>query len=82
MKSNLKKKQHWSAKEDQAIMNLVSKQGEKTWKDIAAELNKETKQPDLRSGKQCKERYHNHLNPTINKRPISEEEEDIIFSQH
>lgn len=32
-----------------------------------------------RSGKQCRERWHNHLDPKINKGPISHEEERMIF---
>ena len=48
-----------------------------------------------RSGKQCRERciinyfsqtyqnrWHNHLDPAINKRPWSEGEEQIIFEAH
>ena len=35
-----------------------------------------------RSGKQCRERYHNHLDPNINKQPWLEQEEKIIFEAH
>ena len=35
-----------------------------------------------RSGKQCRERYHNHLDPNINKDPWTDEEERIIFVAH
>lgn len=35
-----------------------------------------------RSGKQCRERWHNHLDPQINKQPWSEAEEKIIFESH
>ncbi len=35
-----------------------------------------------RSGKQCRERWHNHLDPHINKLPWSEDEEKIIFNMH
>lgn len=45
--------------------------------------------PPGRSGKQCRERFckilyrwHNHLNPKINKSPWSEEEEKILFRTH
>lgn len=35
-----------------------------------------------RTGKQCRERWHNHLDPNINKNPWTEEEENIMTSAH
>jgi Myb-like DNA-binding domain len=35
-----------------------------------------------RSGKQCRERYHNHLDERINKNPWTEEEERIMSEAH
>ena len=35
-----------------------------------------------RSAKQCRERWHNHLDPNIRKDPIDEEEERRIFDLH
>jgi len=35
-----------------------------------------------RSSKQCRERWHNHLNPAINKQAWSAEEEQILFTWH
>jgi myb proto-oncogene protein len=35
-----------------------------------------------RTGKQCRERWHNHLDPSIKKSPINTEEEIIIFDAH
>lgn len=35
-----------------------------------------------RIGKQCRERWHNHLNPDIKKSPWSEEEEWTLFLNH
>jgi len=37
---------------------------------------------DGRSGKQCRERWHNHLDPQINKTAWNEDEEQIIFMAH
>ena len=45
------------------------------WTAIAAEL-------PGRQGKQCRERWHNHLNPRIKKTGWSDEEEWILFLQH
>ena len=50
--------------------------GAKKWSDIAAELAG-------RSGKQCRERWHNHLNPEVNKSKTWTESEDrIILESH
>lgn len=35
-----------------------------------------------RSGKQCRERWHNHLDPHISKDYWTEEEESILFKKH
>jgi myb proto-oncogene protein len=35
-----------------------------------------------RIGKQCRERWHNHLNPNVNKNPWTEEEDRIILECH
>jgi len=35
-----------------------------------------------RTGKQCRERWHNHLDPHIKKDPINKPEEQLIFDLH
>eukprot|EP00521_Asterionellopsis_glacialis_P012397 CAMPEP_0195293404 /NCGR_PEP_ID=MMETSP0707-20130614/12350_1 /TAXON_ID=33640 /ORGANISM="Asterionellopsis glacialis, Strain CCMP134" /LENGTH=691 /DNA_ID=CAMNT_0040354105 /DNA_START=8 /DNA_END=2083 /DNA_ORIENTATION=- len=65
----------WTQEEDQKIIKLVTAQGAKKWSQIAAEL-------PGRIGKQCRERWHNHLNPDICKSPWSEEEDRIILENH
>lgn len=42
------------------------------WSDIAACI-------PGRVGKQCRERYHNHLDPNINKGPWTPEEDAILL---
>lgn len=49
----------WTEAEDNAIRNMVAKHGTKSWALIAENLAKEG-MPG-RSGKQCRERWHNHL---------------------
>jgi hypothetical protein len=50
--------------------------GPKKWSQIASQLNG-------RTGKQCRERWHNHLNPNINKsKSWSEAEDRIILESH
>lgn len=65
----------WSAEEDQKVVDLVGKYGPKKWSQIANEL-------PGRIGKQCRERWHNHLNPSISKAPWSEDEDRIILTCH
>ncbi|KAJ1459326.1 Homeodomain-like protein [Pelagophyceae sp. CCMP2097] len=67
----------WSRKEDDAIMRLVSKHGTKRWAVISQELNKEVS--GFRSGKQCRTRWLNHLDPMIKREPWSESEENVIY---
>lgn len=49
----------WTDEEDEAIRLMVAKHGTKSWALIAENLAKEG-MPG-RSGKQCRERWHNHL---------------------
>jgi len=65
----------WTDEEDQKLGELVNKFGAKRWATIANHL-------PGRIGKQCRERWHNHLNPDINKGPWTEEEDDIIGRAH
>ena len=68
----------WSPAEDKAIYELVEKYDDKQWTLIAKKL-KELYKIKNRTGKQVRERYHNYLNPTLNKAPITEDEEVVIF---
>lgn len=56
-------------------MKLVSRLGPEKWTSIAHQL-------PGREGKQCRERWHNHLNPEIKKSPWSEEEDWMLFLHH
>ena len=60
-------KQPWSKEEDKLLFDLVAKHGSKRWSLIATSL-------PGRIGKQCRERWHNHCNPNVNKRQWSEDE--------
>lgn len=68
-------KRPWTATEDAKLCELVKKHGPKRWSLIANELNG-------RIGKQCRERWHNHLNPNVNKTAWTKEEDHIIFENH
>jgi Myb-like DNA-binding domain len=81
-KDNLcKKRRPWTPKEDAAIRGLVIEKGVKQWTLIAESLKK-TYNITGRSGKQCRERWHNHLNTGILKKPWSLNEECTLFTTH
>ncbi|UXI18316.1 Dipeptidyl peptidase 9 [Sarcoptes scabiei] len=65
----------WTAAEDNKIVELVNLYGPKKWTIIAKHLTG-------RVGKQCRERWHNHLNPDIVKTAWTEAEEAIIIEAH
>ncbi|XP_042035727.1 transcription factor MYB3R-1-like isoform X2 [Salvia splendens] len=65
----------WSKEEDEIIVGLVNKYGPKKWSSIAQHL-------PGRIGKQCRERWHNHLNPNINKEAWTQEEELALICAH
>lgn len=65
----------WTKEEDDKVVELVSQYGPKKWTLIARHLKG-------RIGKQCRERWHNHLNPDINKSAWTDEEESLIIQAH
>ncbi|KAF4044395.1 Myb-like DNA-binding domain [Phytophthora infestans] len=67
----------WTRKEDDAIIRLVEEYGTKRWSVISDHLNGENHGTE-RTGKQCRTRWLNHLDPTIKKDPWTAEEEQII----
>lgn len=67
MKINLSKAP-WTAKEDEVLKELLKDGiGDRAWRDIAAEVNKYCPASIVRTGKQCRERWANHLDPSINR---------------
>ncbi|XP_055702343.1 myb protein isoform X6 [Phlebotomus papatasi] len=65
----------WTKEEDDKVVELVSRYGPKKWTLIARHLKG-------RIGKQCRERWHNHLNPLIKKTAWTDEEDNIIYQAH
>ncbi|KAG9441066.1 hypothetical protein H6P81_016920 [Aristolochia fimbriata] len=65
----------WTKEEDDQIIELVAKHGSKKWSIIAKSL-------PGRIGKQCRERWHNHLNPAIKKDAWTEAEEVALIRAH
>lgn len=65
----------WTKEEDEKIVELVIKFGAKKWSVIAQSL-------PGRIGKQCRERWHNHLNPNIKKEAWTQQEEWALIQAH
>eukprot|EP00878_Enallax_costatus_P000591 GHUV01000689.1.p1 GENE.GHUV01000689.1~~GHUV01000689.1.p1 ORF type:complete len:378 (+),score=146.74 GHUV01000689.1:165-1298(+) len=61
----------WTADEDRTLTQLVQQYGTKNWTIIAAGI-------PGRSGKSCRLRWHNQLNPEVSKLPFSEWEQAVI----
>lgn len=65
----------WTAEEDAKIIELVGYLGPKRWSKIAQEL-------PGRIGKQCRERWYNHLDPDIKREEWSSEEDRQLILAH
>lgn len=65
----------WTAEEDRVVVELVQEIGPQKWTFIASHL-------PGRIGKQCRERWHNHLNPNIRKEDWHVDEEWLLFLLH
>ncbi|KAJ0490841.1 putative transcription factor MYB-HB-like family [Helianthus annuus] len=66
---------HWKPAEDAKLKELVALYGPQNWNLIAEKL-------DGRSGKSCRLRWFNQLDPRINRRAFSEEEEERLMTAH
>lgn len=67
--------------EDILITVFVNKFGTKKWNVIADEL-KQRINGSRRNGKQCRERWHNHLDPKVRKSPWNQNEEYVFIEAH
>ncbi|OMJ71650.1 hypothetical protein SteCoe_30069 [Stentor coeruleus] len=65
----------WTSEEDEMVIKLVQTYGPHHWSIIANKL-------PGRIGKQCRERWHNHLNPNIKQDEWNAEEDIKIINAH
>ena len=63
----------WSQEEDEVIRAFVAANGPCSWSRLASML-------PGRIGKQCRERWHNHLNPEISHDPWTPEEDQKLLA--
>ncbi|TKY61112.1 Transcription factor MYB44 [Spatholobus suberectus] len=66
---------HWRPAEDDKLRELVEHYGPHNWNAIAEKLRG-------RSGKSCRLRWFNQLDPRINTSPFTEQEEDRLVASH
>ncbi|GJZ09157.1 homeodomain-like protein [Tanacetum coccineum] len=66
---------HWRPAEDAKLKELVALYGPQNWNLIAEKL-------DGRSGKSCRLRWFNQLDPRINRKAFSDEEEERLMTAH
>ncbi|KAF9599703.1 hypothetical protein IFM89_001649 [Coptis chinensis] len=66
---------HWRPAEDEKLRQLVEQYGPQNWNSIAEKLQG-------RSGKSCRLRWFNQLDPRINRKPFTEEEEERLLAAH
>ncbi|KAG5583236.1 hypothetical protein H5410_053863 [Solanum commersonii] len=66
---------HWRPHEDAKLKELVGQYGPQNWNLIAEKL-------EGRSGKSCRLRWFNQLDPRINRKAFSEEEEERLLAAH
>lgn len=75
MSTSKQNKGPWSEEEDKKLIHLVEENGAGRWSFISSHFSD-------RIGKQCRERWYNHLDPNVNKTQWSKEEEWILFILH
>ncbi|KAG6398861.1 hypothetical protein SASPL_140332 [Salvia splendens] len=74
-KAKLCARGHWRPAEDTKLKELVALYGPQNWNLIAEKL-------EGRSGKSCRLRWFNQLDPRINRRAFTEEEEERLMAAH
>lgn len=65
----------WSPEEDVILSRLVSKFGARNWSLIARGISG-------RSGKSCRLRWCNQLDPAVKRKPFTDEEDQMIVAAH
>ncbi|KAK4745077.1 hypothetical protein SAY87_011389 [Trapa incisa] len=86
---------HWRPAEDEKLRQLVDKHGPQNWNSIAEKLQGrsgiEVRMMDAcqshgrsgwQVGKSCRLRWFNQLDPRINRRPFTDEEEERLLVAH
>ncbi len=70
----------WSEQEDAQLAALAERYHGRNWDAIAEAFSHGSMTP--KTARQCRERWHNHLNPGIKDHPWTEEESDRLIELH
>jgi hypothetical protein len=65
----------WTREEDQIITDFVRANGSKSWQKVSALL-------PGRIGKQCRERWRNHLDPSVDRSPWTADDDNRLRALH
>lgn len=68
-------KRAWDDAQDMKLLRMIAEIGPHQWEHMALQM-------EGRSGKQCRERWHNQLNPLLKKANWSIEEDWILYILH
>ena len=68
-------KKMWTKEEDEIIVKFVEQYGTKNWTRLAVSL-------PGRVGKQCRERWRNHLDPNVKHSPWTDQEDKLLIDLH
>ena len=83
LEEKLQIRQTWLSFEDDELKKIVKEQGAKNWINIAKILNDKVHNGlPMRQGKQCRERWYNHLSPELRKEKWESTEDVIIIEKH
>ncbi|KAL2318374.1 hypothetical protein Fmac_032250 [Flemingia macrophylla] len=66
---------HWKEHEDEKLRQLVQEHGPREWNLISEQL-------EGRTGKSCRLRWVNHLDPKLNRNPFTKEEEERLLEAY
>lgn len=81
--SKEKKPSKWLKAEEAQLTAHVETLGTQSWAQIARELNNAYHNGDsIRQGKHCRERWYNHLDPSLRKGPWTLEEDHLLLHLH
>ena len=73
----------WSVQENCLLKRYVEENGIKNWTGVSKLLNEEVHGGAfIRSPRQCREHWKNHLDPRITRSPWSKDEERILIHAH
>ena len=80
--SRIQTRQTWLPTEDKMLELIVKETGPRKWARIAQLLNERTHRGmPVRQGKQCRERYYNHIDPLLVKGNWTDYEDLCILEQ-